>query len=141
VIREIIARGKAAGKIPQIILTTYYDPFPDEYGQCRDIAPLDLKLRKFGLSPGEMAWLKGRLLKLNDNIREVTRKYTKVTLVDLESSLRGHQWCSKDPWAYGPSIMTQAGFGTNPAPFHLLPASQDVVGGKVTAAIRKLKLS
>lgn len=137
VVTEILRRGQAAGKVPLIVLTTYYDPFPSVYKQCRDITPKEVLLRSFGLSSGEMAWLKSRLLSLNDNIRAVARSHPEAKLLDIESAFKGHEWCSRDPWIYGPSIMTQPGFESNPSPFHPTWYGQQILAEKVDAAIRQ----
>jgi hypothetical protein len=56
VISDITQRGGAAGKIPRIIVTTYYDPFPPAGTVCNDIKPVKLGI-DFGLSDGEVRWL------------------------------------------------------------------------------------
>ncbi|HEY6736824.1 MAG TPA: GDSL-type esterase/lipase family protein [Candidatus Saccharimonadia bacterium] len=130
---ETIRRMRAAGKTPRVIAFTYYDPFPSSYKTCQDILPIGGKL---GLSPGELAYLKNRLLALNDNIRAIAKKYPGVVkVVDLESAFKGHEWCSKDPWAYGPSIAMPGAYPGNPSPFHPTWYGQTIIRDKTVPVI------
>ncbi len=57
-----------------------------------------------------------------------------------QASPGSHAWCTKDPWAYGPSIdyPVVGGSvlpGTNPAPFHPTPEGQDAIYQAVNAIL------
>lgn len=136
-INEITIRGAAAGKTPLIFLTTYYDPFPQDYVKCQDTTPLDAKITQLGVSHGEMSWMRDKLQKLNGNIRTVGKSHANVRIIELENALDGHRWCSKDPWVYGPSIAVLPGMGDNPSPFHPTWYGQTVIAEKVLTEIRK----
>lgn len=137
VLDEITNRHAAGGKPPFIVVTTYYDPFPDHYPKklCADLNPI---IKPYNISAGELAFLKLYLLKLNDNIRSVVRHHTANTkLVDIESLVKDrNQWCGKDPWVYGPSIASPFYYPGNQSPFHPTPYAQTVIANKVTAAIK-----
>jgi len=133
VITEIIHRGQVDGKVPLIVVTTYYDPFPDPYATCRDIHPF----LNFGLSKGEVTWLQKQLKRLNQNIWDVAKAHPEVTVVPLDDAFKDHKWCSKDPWAYGASIKMLPHQEDNPSPFHPTWYGQTVIASKVTAAIKQ----
>lgn len=144
VVTEIIHRNLSVGKpAPAIFLTTYYDPLPANYETCSDILPKNLTIPigsidvglKFGLSPGEVTWMKARLGELNANIRTVAGRHPEVTLVPLDDVFKGHEWCTLSPYAFGPSIATLPGQLTNPSPFHPTAAGQTAIANRVQAMV------
>jgi PKD repeat protein len=147
---EIRSRGVATGKVPLVAVTTYYDPFPASDKRCRDILPKKTLIGQFGLTWGEIKWLRGKLKVLNQNIRDVVSKFPNVTVVELTNALDkspGHRWCSGNPWVYGPSLMLESGGkwsntqhaanenDFNPAPFHPTLKGQAAIANRVTAAL------
>lgn len=128
VLAEIQRRGTAAGKVPEVLVTTYFDPFPRPYRSCRDTYAGSI-----GLVPGEAKWLRARLGELNANVRSVTGEFPiLVSVVGLGDVMRGHEWCSRTPWVYGASIaLTDL---TSPAPFHPTAAGQRAIAGRVANA-------
>jgi lysophospholipase L1-like esterase len=135
VLQEIVTRGQAAGKVPTVYLTTYYDPFPAQYSRCRDTT-LSLNQLGAGITRQEFDWLKSNLNQLNVNTRQVAQVFTNVRIVEAQNTLQGHQLCSNDPWVYGPSIRAQFGQSQNPAPFHPSTSGQKSITEAVIARIQ-----
>ena len=105
VLQEIYDRGAAANKVPRVVVTTYYDPFPSTWDTwCPDIEVLP----SAGLNQGEFDWLKAKLKLLNQSITEVASEFSNVQLVSLDGVLTDsngfHGYCSAAPWVYGMSI-------------------------------------
>ncbi len=133
VLTEIQSRGNAAGKVPHVYLTNYYDPFPATYdSSCKDISPVETG----DLTSGEMSWLQDKLGALNDNIQAEADLFpSMVTLVDLHDVMAGHTLCTSEPWLYGPSIAVPSAQRNNPAPFHPTPAGQQKIAETIESAI------
>lgn len=149
VLEEILRRGEAVGRIPVVVLGTYYDPFPEDPDQrCRDITYSP----GFRLSSGEVTWLRNNLNRLNQNIKDVVRHFADthpgdegriVAAVDLVNVMNGHRWCSQDPWAFGMSIISPRIFGgagerNNPSPFHPTLAAQERIGEAMAKKVNEL---
>ncbi len=133
VLTEIRDRGVAIGKVPRVLLTTYYDPFPTTWVSCRDMEPapgLGASLR-----PGELDWLRSKLHKLNENIRTEAALFSNAILVDLQDVMSGHTFCSNAPWVFGASIRTQRNEDQSPAPFHPTIQGQMAIATKIASAI------
>jgi Tol biopolymer transport system component/lysophospholipase L1-like esterase len=157
VLQEIHDRGAASGKIPQVYITGYYDPFPATYpgtydsinnvwvSNCVDVV-LHNTQAFVGLTPDEITWMRGKLEDLNGAISNEAGQFGNATYVDITGVMQpseaqaDHAYCSDDPWAYGPSIDAPTTFGgagedTNPAPFHPTPAGQRAIYNAIKAAM------
>jgi PKD repeat protein len=144
VLTEIKQRGEAAGKVPLVLLTTYYDPFPAQYpaqpSDCVDLAPFHILFTSKGLlSNYEMDVLRNDLLFLNHNIRSAAADFPNVLVVNPPPAFQQHTWCSSDPWVYGPSIdapsLAHPTGWNNPAPFHPTPEGQAAIANELESAI------
>ncbi len=143
-LQEILERGTASGKVPLVVMTTYYNPFPRRYPaqpkDCRDLAILrDLPDLLGGnhlayLSNEEVGQLVSGLNRLNANIREVAASFPNVVVVD-PPSFKDNAWCSSDPWAYGPSIKFTAAGQDSAAPFHPTPEGQQQIASSVVSTL------
>ncbi len=127
-VQAIVARGERDGKVPNIVFTTYYNPLP---------APgADLTITKcpdaLGLSAEQFSYLGDLLGQLNGLIlREIPLTGAKVA--DVTKVMEGHQWCDKDPWDYGMSILLRD--KTSLAPFHPTPTGQSHIADLVQDTI------
>ena len=131
---EIKDRGTAAGKVPWVVLTTYFDPFnPDSNISCNDVY---LGLGQ-GLSATEIDWMRSKMQLMNQYIKDAAAGYPKAKIADITASLAGHTFCTTDPWVYGVSIWFND-FG-NPAPFHPTPKGQEAIAGIVAQTVREAK--
>lgn len=140
VLDEIRDRGLAAGKVPLVALTTYYDPFPKRYPSspkdCRDISIFQNDVFAL-LSSDEVDFLRDGLFRLNDNIRTVARSYPNVVVVEPPQEFDEHRFCSEEgPWVHGPSLRLHEGSFDNPAPFHPTDRGQEALGEVVAQAFR-----
>jgi PKD repeat protein/lysophospholipase L1-like esterase len=131
---EIRNRGQAAGRIPVVAVTQYYNPFPASYptdSGCVDINPA----RRAGitLTSDEMTYLQGGLKKLNDNIASVAHEFRNVVVVAPPSGFVAHRWCTDNPWVYGPSL--RVGFNTSSAPFHPTPEGQQAIADNIASVL------
>jgi len=130
---EIKDRGTTAGKVPWVVLTTYYDPFnPDSAKSCNDVY---LGLGQ-GLSATEIDWMRSKMQLMNQYIKEAATSYPKAKIADISATLAGHTFCTTDPWVYGISIWFND-FG-NPAPFHPTPKGQEAIAAVVAQAIKNI---
>jgi lysophospholipase L1-like esterase len=112
---------------PFIVFTNYYDPLPaagadTSLQACPDAA---------GLSSAQLAFLRGLLDQIDATIQNALRTERDVQVADLRNAFDGHQWCSPDPWAYGPSVLLQN--RASQAPFHPTPHGQQVIAADVLA--------
>ena len=125
---EIRGRGRAAGRVPDIVFTTYPDPLPEEatgLALCPDGA---------AIGAAQLAFMHDLVATLNGALREALADVPGVRVADPDPAFAGHRWCDPDPWVYGPSI-----FVTDPqsrAPFHPTPAGQRATAASVLAALR-----
>jgi hypothetical protein len=134
-------------KTLRVLVTGYYDPFPTTlYANCIDTAATVLQgtYPWLGLSYGELNWLKNGLIDLNANINsEVTYAQSNdtnlnVSYVSLTNVMSGHEFCTSDPWAYGPSIdypPLGGGPASYPAPFHPTQAGARAIYKAVLARL------
>jgi hypothetical protein len=147
VLRELDRRAGIAGKTVTVVVTNYYNPFTPSYTQCADTdaSPLQGNWPLIGISYDEQTWITSQLTTLNQNIsNEVSYAWANdahlaMRLADVSAALAGHQFCTPDPWVYGPSI-NYPNFpgiqpGTNPAPFHVTPAGQMAIYNIVKAQL------
>ncbi len=130
---EMESRGTAAGKLPWVVLTTYYDPFnPDSSKQCADTY---LGLGN-GLGANEIDWMRSKMQVMNQYIKDAGATYPKTKIADISQALAGHEFCSADPWVYGISIWySDVG---NPAPFHPTPQGQAAIAAVLSPIIKSL---
>jgi lysophospholipase L1-like esterase len=135
-VNAIRARGRAAGRVPKIVFTTYHDPLPTGSATCPDVALLD---------PTQIAYLHTLVPALNTTIRTtINGLHTPgIAVADTSTAMvaangTNHRWCSPQPWAYGLSIFTV----TDPlslnsqAPFHPTPDGQRRYAALVTPVVR-----
>jgi hypothetical protein len=146
VLAELDDRADAANKTLRVLVTNYYNPFPSGAvsSSCIDTGadPLDGTYPGIGLTTAEKSWLGSGLADLNTNIAaEVTYAQSNqpnldVDLVNISGAMSGHEFCTSDPWVYGPSIQYPiSGENANPAPFHPTLAGQRAIRALVEAAI------
>jgi hypothetical protein len=141
VLAEIQNRAVTAGKIPQVYVTGYYDPFPANYpsSPCSDLVPVSLL--GGGLTSDEMNWIRNKLLDLNSAIHAAASVYPNVHYVDITNVMQpsatqpSHTYCSSDPWVYGVSILVPSANRQNPAPFHPTPNGQFAIFKAIQTAI------
>ncbi len=135
---------------PIVVVTDYYDPFPDVGTNCIDTQAVK---KIIGITDAERTWLKAQLANLNSGIRTIVESSKTasqnidlrfVELAETATSTNvmiGHQYCSTTPWVYGPSIRYpiyvpgSPGATTNPAPFHPTPEGQSAIAYRVLAAL------
>jgi lysophospholipase L1-like esterase len=134
-VRWIRARGKAAKppKVPDVVFTTYPDPFPPDGQQCPD---------SNYLYPDQLTYLSTLVKQLNAVITSTIEQIDRpgVVVADVASVLSGHTWCTSDPWVYGFSIfsVTDPTSFVSQAPFHPTPAGQRAIAAVVTPVVRTL---
>lgn len=131
---QIDSRGTSDGKIPWVVLTTYYDPFNPSALSCGDI---NLGLG-FGLSSSDVSWLQSKLTLINQDIVADSSSYPKAKVANLSDVMAGHQLCSTNPWIYGPSIIFDD--LNSPAPFHPTPSGQQAIAKVILTTIESLNL-
>lgn len=125
-VATIRARGAAAGRVPEIVVTTYPDPLPERrttFVRCPDGA---------GLGPDELAFMHDLFATLNDDLRRALVDVPGVRVVDPDPAFAGHRWCDRDPWVFGPSIFVAE--PASRAPFHPTPAGHRAIADAVLAA-------
>ena len=149
VLAEIDSEAKSLAIHPIVAVTDYYDPFPAATVDCIDT---NAAQKFIGLTKGERVWIKARLADMNRNIRDVITSAKSIeTSIDLRivelaqtptttNILEGHQYCSSDPWVYGPSIQFPLAAGgsnatTNPAPFHPTPDGQIAISTRILSIL------
>jgi hypothetical protein len=148
VLSELNIWAGVHGKTLRVLVTGYYDPYPASVtSSCVDTGAgiLQGTWPGVGLKDGEMAWIKNGLLELNGNIStEVAYAQSNMTSLDvsyvsLANAMAGHEYCTADPWVYGPSIdyppLGSTTPGHSPAPFHPTPAGQNKIYSLIKAAL------
>lgn len=128
-VSDIQAEGRQRGKVPQIVVTTYYDPLPatqSNAATCLDGAVY---------SPDQLTYLKGLMATLNQTIVDAVGSVPGVRIADLSKVMAGHEWCTADPWAYGPSVLALN--VKSKAPIHPTPAGQQSIAKVVQATISR----
>jgi len=126
--REIRDRGRAAGRVPEVVFTTYFDPLPDTpvaFAQCPDGA---------ALGAAQLDYMHGLVRNLNGGITGALADEPGTRVADPGPSFAGHRWCDADPWVYGTSIL--AGDASSTAPFHPTPAGQRAIADAVLGVVR-----
>lgn len=128
----IALRGavNGAGKLPSVVFTDYFDPFPPRGRTCPD---------EF-YSAAQSRFLHELQRRFNGVIRgailSAHRRHATVRFVELGNAFAGHTWCTRNPWVYGVSIGISS-LGRSPAPFHPTPAGQKRIARLVLRALGK----
>jgi lysophospholipase L1-like esterase len=129
----IEARGHADGKVPKVVFTNYYDPLPPGGKQCPD---------SNYLYPDQITFLSSLVTKLDKLIDDTIGGLhdSNVVVANISDVLKGHEWCTSDPWAYGLSIysVTDPLSFKSQAPFHPTPTGQAAIANAVEPVVRKL---
>jgi lysophospholipase L1-like esterase len=131
--RWINQRGAADHRVPKVVFTSSFDPFPTGSTSCPDTALL---------APTQVSYLSNLLQQLNgDIVRTITGLHlANVGVADLSSAFDGHRWCSSDPWDYGLSIISLSNPSSllSQAPFHPTPRGQQQIASRVTPVVNRL---
>jgi lysophospholipase L1-like esterase len=131
--RWINQRGTADHKVPNVVFTNYFDPFPTGGTRCPDSSLLD---------SAQVQYLSTLLGQLNRQIIQTIGglHLANVSVVNLSSAFDGHRWCSADPWDYGLSIINPADPLSllSQAPFHPTPHGQQQIARVIKPAINRL---
>lgn len=142
ILREIKRRGEAAGTVPLVAITEYYDPFPSQHDDsCPDITLPNEGGGSFGarfgrLSSGELSTVRRWLRQLNRGLRAVAAEPEFTSLAVVMPAPRDfalHRWCSDSPWVYGPSIQLYQ--ERSKAPFHPTADGQMAIALDLAALI------
>lgn len=146
VLTELNRWAGTKGKTLKVYVTNYYEPYSTAHTSCHDVSD-------GGVFPGlsvsgtgnALTWIMNGLGSLNSNISsEVTYAQTNDTHlavhpVNLSSVMAGHEFCTTDPWVYGPSIdypsWTNGLFPGNPAPGHPTLEGQQAIERAVSTAL------
>ncbi len=125
-VAAIKARGEKAGKVPKIIFTTYHQPLPyaDESDFCLDLGDL---------SRDEINYLITLENTLQQTLVGAVGGIDGVTVVDISGVVKGHEFCTGDPWTYGISVLALN--SSSLAPFHPIPQGQEAIATLVKAAL------
>jgi hypothetical protein len=126
------ADGYSSTNKLKVAVVGYYNPFGSDWNSsCIDVGN---GTRWPALDKAEWDFVTHGLNELNTNISgEVTYAQTNFgnlnpIFVDLSSVMSGHEFCTSEPWVYGPSIDYPAwanlGPANFPAPFHPTPDGQ-----------------
>ena len=126
-------RGAADHKIPKVVFTNYFDPFPTGSTSCPDSSLL---------ATAQVEYLSTLLGQLNHRIEQTITglHLANVSVVNLSSAFDGHRWCSSDPWDYGLSIINPLDPASllSQAPFHPTPRGQRQIASLVEPAVKHL---
>lgn len=126
-------RGRAEGRVPKVVFTNYYNPLPPNGQLCPD---------SNYLRSDQIEYLSTLLDRLNSTITGTIDALHDpgVAVADIAQALRGHEWCSSDPWAYGLSIysVTSPSTFASQAPFHPTPRGQQAIAADVEPVVQRL---
>jgi lysophospholipase L1-like esterase len=125
-VAAIQARGTKAGKVPHIVFTTYHQPFPTppQSESCLDLGDLE---------SDEIAYLVTLQNTLKSTIVSAVGNLPGVSVADISGVVKGHEWCTDDPWAYGLSVLLLN--KDSQAPFHPTPKGQAAIAAVVETAL------
>jgi lysophospholipase L1-like esterase len=121
--REIHSRGRDAGRDPEVVFTTYFDPLPDRaigFIRCPDGA---------ALGAAQLEFMHQLVRDLNGALVDAVADVHGTRVADPGPAFAGHRWCDADPWVYGTSILVTDSSST--APFHPTPAGQRAIADAV----------
>ena len=117
-------RAQANGvPVPKVVFTTYPDPLPPNGAKCPDTSYLYSR---------QVRYLASLVTQMNGTITETIKGLDdpNVAVADVSDAYtpqgQNHRWCSRDPWAYGLSIIhvTDPFSIESQAPFHPTPAGR-----------------
>jgi hypothetical protein len=117
-IAAIKARGAQAGKVPKIVFTTYHQPLPSDAqsDECPDLGDL---------SRAEIDYLITLEQTLQATLVAAVSGIDGVSVADISGVVKGHEYCTSDPWTYGLSVLA---LNTDSlAPFHPTPSGQAAI--------------
>jgi hypothetical protein len=117
-VAAIKARGEKAGKVPKIIFTTYHQPLPgpEQSDECLDLGDL---------SRDELDYLISLEGVLQKTLIAAVGGIEGVSVVDISGVVKGHEFCTSDPWTYGITVLRLN--TASLAPFHPIPAAQAAI--------------
>lgn len=124
-VAAIKARGEKAGKVPRIIFTTYHQPLPgpDQSDECLDLGDL---------SRDEIDYLISLENTLKQTLIAAVGGIDGVTVVDISGVVKGHEYCTSDPWTYGLTVLRLN--TSSLAPFHPIPQAQAAIAALLKKA-------
>jgi hypothetical protein len=135
--RRAGADGYSSSHRLKVVVVGYYNPYASTFdSSCVDVGN---GLSYPGITSAQQTFIVNGLGSLNTNIsNEVSYAQTNdgnlnPTYVDLSSVMSGHEFCTSDPWVYGPSIDYPNWQGVipavpdYPAPFHPTPEGQNAI--------------
>ncbi len=102
---------------PQVIVTSYYNPFPATLTSCSDLT---------NLNQTSLNFLSSETTNLNSELASISTGYSFVKFQGLDFS--GHGLCSSDPWVQGL---------TDSAPFHPNSAGQSHIASQLDMTYSK----
>jgi len=117
-VAAIKARGEKAGKVPRIIFTTYHQPLPGR-SQSRSCEDLGI------LSDDEIDYLIMLQTKLKETLIAAVSGIDGVSVADISGVVKGHEYCTEDPWTYGITVLYYN--HQSLAPFHPIPQGQAAI--------------
>jgi hypothetical protein len=126
-VAAIRARGQRAGRVPRIVFTTYHQPLPapDESDECLDLGDL---------TRAEIDYLRSLIGTLQDTLVGAVGGLPGVTVADISGTMKGHEFCTDDPWTYGLTVLALD--RASQAPFHPTPAGQQAIAAVIETALR-----
>ena len=91
-----------------------------------------------GINANEQAWLEQQLNRLDNGITGVVSQYAAdgAIAVDMRPVFAGHEWCTADPWVFGPSVGAYQGI--NKAPFHPTIEGSEAMAQAIANALNGL---
>lgn len=117
-VAAIKARGEKAGKVPKIIFTTYHQPLPGP-SQSRSCEDLGI------LADDEIDYLITLQNKLKETLIAAVDGIEGVSVADISGVVKGHEYCTRDPWTYGITVLYYN--KESLAPFHPIPQGQAAI--------------
>jgi hypothetical protein len=117
-VAAIKARGEKAGKVPRIIFTTYHQPLPGpkQARGCYDLGDLH---------DDEIDYLIDLQNHLKTTLIDAVSGLEGVSVADISGVVKGHEYCTSDPWTYGISLLYYN--HESLAPFHPIPQGQAAI--------------
>ena len=117
-VAAIKARGEKVGKVPQIIFTTYHQPLPGptQSRSCEDLGIL---------SDDEIDYLITLQNQLKATLIAAVSGIEGVSVADISDVVKGHEYCTKEPWTYGITVLYYN--DQSLAPFHPTPQGQAAI--------------
>jgi GDSL-like Lipase/Acylhydrolase family len=117
-VAAIKARGVQAGKVPRIIFTTYHQPLP---GPTQSIDCWDIG----DLVRDEVDYLITLENTLKATLIAAVSGLDGVSVADISDVVKGHEYCTSDPWTYGITVLAHN--HESLAPFHPIPQGQAAI--------------